>query len=218
MRPRLTYANVMSTLCFFLLLGGGAYAAGQLGKNTVGSKQLKKNSVTTAKITKNAVTTAKIKKKAITAAKVKDGTLTGTQINLSTLGTVPTAQQANTLAAPEGWHEVGASGEPAYENKWKQANPAAYNAAFFKDHEGIVHLRGIVSGGTASVIFHLPPGYRPAAGKLSAFPTFCNGGSCSGGVGVLGVFGSGINPSVDGAVSGSGTSVGLEGITFRAES
>ena len=23
MRPKLTYANVMSTLCFFLLLGGG---------------------------------------------------------------------------------------------------------------------------------------------------------------------------------------------------
>ena len=63
MRPKLTYANVMSTLCFFLLLGGGAYAAGHLGKNTVGTKQLKKNSVTTAKI----------KKKAVTAAKVKNG-------------------------------------------------------------------------------------------------------------------------------------------------
>ena len=46
MRPKLTYANVMSTLCFFLLLSGGAaYAASQLGKNTVGPKQLKKNSV-----------------------------------------------------------------------------------------------------------------------------------------------------------------------------
>ena len=50
MRPKLTYANVMSTLCFFLLLGGGAYAAGQLGKNSVGTKQLKKNAVISSKV------------------------------------------------------------------------------------------------------------------------------------------------------------------------
>ena len=50
MRPRLTYSNVVSTLCLFLLLGGGAaYAASHLGKNSVGSKQLKKNAVITTK-------------------------------------------------------------------------------------------------------------------------------------------------------------------------
>ena len=62
MRPKLTYANVMSTLCFFLLLGGGAYAAGHLGKNTVGSKQLKKSAVTTAKVKKEAITATKVRK------------------------------------------------------------------------------------------------------------------------------------------------------------
>ena len=35
-RPRLSYANVVSTLCLFLLLGGGAYAATKLAKNSVG--------------------------------------------------------------------------------------------------------------------------------------------------------------------------------------
>ena len=75
-----------------------------------------------------------------------------------------------------------------------------------------------MNGGTAATIFQLPPGYRPAAGKLSAFPTFCSGGSCSGSLGILGIFGSGINPTVDGGVSASGTTAGLEGITFRAES
>lgn len=84
MRPKLTYANVMSTLCFFLLLGGGAYAAAHLPKNSVGMKQLKKN----------AVTTAKIKDEAVTAAKVQAGTLTGKQIDASTLGEVPTASNA----------------------------------------------------------------------------------------------------------------------------
>src|SRR6476661_6768123 len=50
MRVKLTYANVMSTLCLFLLLGGGAYAAGNLAKNSVGTKQLKNNAVTGSKV------------------------------------------------------------------------------------------------------------------------------------------------------------------------
>jgi hypothetical protein len=39
-RSRLTYANVISTLCLFLLLGGGAYAAFSLPKNSVKSKNI----------------------------------------------------------------------------------------------------------------------------------------------------------------------------------
>jgi hypothetical protein len=73
---KLTYSNVISTICLFLLLGGGtAFAANQLAKNSVGTKQLKNN----------AVTTAKIKKAAVTGAKIK----------LSTLGTVPSATNAS---------------------------------------------------------------------------------------------------------------------------
>jgi hypothetical protein len=51
LRGKLTYANVMVTLLAFLVLGGaGAYAAGQLGKNTVGNKQLKRGAVTSSKV------------------------------------------------------------------------------------------------------------------------------------------------------------------------
>jgi hypothetical protein len=89
-RKRLTYANVMSSIVVFLLLGGAsALAASQLGKNSVGSKQLKKNVVTAAKIKKNAVTTAKIKNDAVTGAKV----------NESTLGEVPSAAAAKSAAS-----------------------------------------------------------------------------------------------------------------------
>jgi hypothetical protein len=78
LRPKLTYANVVSTICLVLLLGGGAaFAANQLGKNTVGTKQLKKNSVTTAKI--------------------KKGAVTGAKISASTFGTVPSAVNAQSL-------------------------------------------------------------------------------------------------------------------------
>lgn len=48
---RLSYANVISTLCLVLVLGGGsAYAATQLAKNSVGTQQLKNAAVTPAKL------------------------------------------------------------------------------------------------------------------------------------------------------------------------
>jgi hypothetical protein len=76
-RKRLTYANLMSSIAVFLVLGGAtAFAAGHLGKNTVGSKQLKKEAVTAAKIKKGAVTAAQIKAGAITGSQLGDGSVT----------------------------------------------------------------------------------------------------------------------------------------------
>ncbi|MDQ2629666.1 MAG: hypothetical protein M3Y75_01640 [Actinomycetota bacterium] len=52
LRAHLTYANVVSTLCLFLVLGGGAAVAVStvLPKNSVGTKQLKKGAVTPVKL------------------------------------------------------------------------------------------------------------------------------------------------------------------------
>jgi hypothetical protein len=73
---RLTYANVVSTLCLFLLLGGGAaFAATKLAKNSVGTKQIKNS--------------------AVTGAKIKNGAVTGAKIDLSSVGTVPSASNAS---------------------------------------------------------------------------------------------------------------------------
>ena len=217
LRGKLTYANVISTLCLFLLLGGGAaYAASQLAKNTVGTKQLKKNSVTTAKI----------KKQAITAAKVKNGTLTGTQINTSTLGTVPTANQAhsadtaNALGPQEGWHVVGAPGEPQFEHSFTNypLTPSASfeRLAFFKDAAGIVHLKGgVLGGGADKSVFRLPPGFRPASEMFLEFPVSC--GACgASGINLADIFGS--NTGADGEVRSPGVSMFVDGISFRAES
>jgi hypothetical protein len=44
-RPHLTYANVMATIAVFLALGGGAYAAFNVPKDSVGSKQVKNHSL-----------------------------------------------------------------------------------------------------------------------------------------------------------------------------
>jgi hypothetical protein len=56
MRARLTYANVVSTLCLFIVLGGGAYAAA-----TIDGADLKARSVPATKIKRDALTGAEIK-------------------------------------------------------------------------------------------------------------------------------------------------------------
>lgn len=54
---------------------------------------------------------------------------------------------------------------PTFQNGW--ANYSGYNSAgYYKDADGFVHLRGLVHLGTASTIFTLPVGYRPAAREL----------------------------------------------------
>jgi hypothetical protein len=79
-RKRLTYANVMSSIAVFLVLGGAtAFAAKKIGSN-----EIKGGAITTGKIKKEAVTTTKIKKNAVTGAKV----------NESSLGVVPSATSA----------------------------------------------------------------------------------------------------------------------------
>ena len=213
-----SHTTVVAYLALFVALGGSAYAASHLGKNSVGTKQL----------TKNAVTTAKIKKEAVTAAKVKKGALTGTQINASTLGTVPSAQNAqvaqtaNALPPPEAWHLVGAPGEPNFFGSWKNsAESTAQSVGFFKDHEGIVHLRGQAIGGAGENLFALPPGFRPASGKfVGGFQVGCSGTlSCNDGTGEVSISGSGVGAS-EGFVSvpPGATTFTLNGITFRAES
>ena len=182
------------------------------GQNTVGPKQLKRN----------AVTTAKIKNGAVTAAKIKPGTLTGNQVNAASLGTVPAAQTANSLAPPEDWHVVGTSGEPKFQEKWKNEPPPSYSVAFFKDQQGIVHLRGTATDGTGGLVFHLPPGFRPADERVLQLPAACLGGSCGPGPDTrIYIWGVDVgSPNLTGAVvlpEGPSNSISFDGISFRAE-
>lgn len=81
-RKRVTYANVMSSIAVFLVLGGGAaYAAKKIGSN-----EIKGNSITTGKIKKNAVTASKIKKNSIVTAKINNGAVTGAKIAAGAVG------------------------------------------------------------------------------------------------------------------------------------
>lgn len=105
-RKRITYANVMSSIAVFLVLGGGAaYAAKKIGSN-----EIKGNSITTGKIKKEAVSASKLKKNSVTTAKIANGAVTGAKINLGSVGTVPnathaiSADNANNANAVNGMH------------------------------------------------------------------------------------------------------------------
>jgi hypothetical protein len=210
MRHRIGSAHILALIAIVLALGDNALAF-TLGKNSVGSKQLKKN----------AVTTAKIKNKAVTGAKIKPGTITGTQINLAKLGTVPTANLANSLAPLEAVHLVGAPGEPPFENgahNIGSTGPFSLNpVGFYKDREGIVHLQGAAETGKTppGFVFTLSPGFRPASGKTVIFEqvTEAEGFIFGGNLNLEGI-------EFSGKVLGTNKEQGLvfDGVTFRAES
>ena len=71
LRPHLTYANVVSTLClFFVMAGGAAYAA-----DTIFSSDIVDGEVKTPDIAQNAVATGKIGNNQVFPADVRDDTL-----------------------------------------------------------------------------------------------------------------------------------------------
>jgi hypothetical protein len=117
-----------------------------------------------------------------------------------------------TIAAPEGFHEVGAAGEPGFQNSWGNNGVAGNETVgFYKDREGLVHLKGVASGGAgSSVVFDLPAGYRPASGVGADFAVVG---------GTVRVDGSGFGGAFDGGVIRNGAGViEFDGITFRAAS
>ena len=75
LRARLTYANVVSSLCLFIVLGGSAYAATKIPKNSVGARQIKTGGVKGKEIATNAVTTRKVKNRSLLARDFKAGQL-----------------------------------------------------------------------------------------------------------------------------------------------
>jgi hypothetical protein len=84
MRPRLTYANVVSTISLCLVLGGGvAYAA-----NTVFSSDIVDGEVKTADLAGGAVTSDKTADNALRGRDVLHNTLKGADIDESTLSSI----------------------------------------------------------------------------------------------------------------------------------
>jgi hypothetical protein len=244
-------AMLVAFIALLAALSGSAIALP--GKNTVDSGDIKNNVVGSKDLRNNGVTTKDVKNNILRSNDVRNNTLTGNDINEGTLAQVPsantansantattanTANTANNIAAPEAFHEVGAPGEPAFQNgctKLPSAIPGveAENPGFYKDREGVVHLKGVFDNCDPmgnGIVFNLPPGYRPANNRLIALTAFCNSGceiTDSAGdthnqaSGLLGILGAGTGAALpggvpDGAVVATGDSMSLDGLTFRA--
>lgn len=113
-------------------------------------------------------------------------------------------QDSLTVASiqPEAWREIGASGQPPFQNGFSNYDPPNFTtAAFFRDVSGVVHIKGTVVNAASNLnslatgtIFTLPAGYRPsritdivlpannAYGQIRIYPTgevFCALGNSS---------------------------------------
>lgn len=91
-----------------------------------------------------------------------------------------TAISDNADLATPAWHVVGAGSEPAYQNSWIDAGSSAPR---FCRQSGVVTLAGKARqpgasvAGSASVIFTLPAGYRPAGSAWNFLCTSDDGGT-----------------------------------------
>jgi hypothetical protein len=94
-----------------------------------------------------------------------------------------------------------------YQNSWVDYGGGTFGAvSYYKDTDGIVHLRGAIKSGTVpSIAFVLPPGFRPASTSYHA----CVSNNSFGFVAITP--GGSLTPQV-----GSPVYVSLDGISFRA--
>lgn len=123
-RDRLTYANVMATVAVFLALTGVGFAALKIPRNSVGTKQLKKD--------------------AVNSSKVAPASIKGGDIDLSSLTTVPTAQNA---------FELGGLGPSAFQSRVEGAcqggnaiQSIAANGDVVCQATGVGSITGVTAG------------------------------------------------------------------------
>ena len=99
LRLRVTYANVVSTLCLFLLMaGGGAFAASKLARNSVGPKQIKNGAVGSTKLADSSVTTSKLADSAVSSAKLGSGAVTLGKLSSDVTGDTALASSGSGFA------------------------------------------------------------------------------------------------------------------------
>jgi hypothetical protein len=82
-------------------------------------------------------------------------------------------RSASATTALPAWHNLTLTGG------WTYGGYNSYHAAYYKDSQGIVHLRGSATGGsTSQAVFRLPPRNRPS--HTLWLPVYAYGGSAGG--------------------------------------
>jgi hypothetical protein len=95
MRKGLSYSNVVATIALLIALGGGAYAAVTLPKNSVKSKQIKNKTIKSKDLKKKSVGLGQLKADAVDGSKVDDDSLKGVDIDESSLDVANADNAAN---------------------------------------------------------------------------------------------------------------------------
>ncbi|HXJ65480.1 MAG TPA: hypothetical protein VNN79_17120 [Actinomycetota bacterium] len=95
-RMRPSASMVVSIAALVISMSGVGYAVSQIG-----TADIQNGAVTTPKLHNGAVTKAKLHGNAVNGSKVVDNSITGNDVNESTLGNVPTADNALSLQGSE---------------------------------------------------------------------------------------------------------------------
>jgi hypothetical protein len=171
LHSHLTYANVVATVCLFIVLGGTSYA---VATGSIDSREIKNNTVRSKDIRNDDVRSKDVRNQSLLAKDFAPGQLpvgprgaTGPQGATGPRGATGPPGPA---AGSESFHVVGTAGEPQFQvcysgnsRLWSTFTTAP---AFFRDWFGVVHLRGnvrcpSVNAADTPTFFQLPAGYRP---------------------------------------------------------
>ena len=182
LRPRLTFANVVSVLALFIALGGSAYAALKLPKNSVGSKQIKKNAVTSAKVKDGTLTASDLKSGQFaapgdlskyltlggTAANAANATTRFTTADADHSGVLTRAEFASTGTS----HSSAGAFVPIPGGGWiaLSCSSTAYSTFFHVPSDGRTYDRFttlLVSGTNPTVLYRAVPGLVEAVDNLT---------------------------------------------------
>jgi hypothetical protein len=183
-RPKLTYANVVSTLALFVAISGvGAYAASQLPPKSVGEPELRPGAVTAEKLRKNAVIAPKIKALAVKQGKIANGAVSAAKLGDGAVGGEKLAEGAVTTSKLA---NGAVTGDKVEESSLSQV-PSAAKAEFATSAESanpVVFARVEASGkvvpafskgiGSADVKLSIPniycisvPGFNPLGAQVT---------------------------------------------------
>ncbi len=184
-RPKLTYANVVSTLALFVALSGaGAYAASQLPPKSVGEPELRPGAVTAEKLRKNAVIAPKIKALAVKQGKIANGAVSAAKLGNGAVGGEKLAEGAVTTSKLAGGavtgekvdesslSQVPSAAKAEFATSAESANPIVFARVFADGKVNIAFSKGIGTGDVKAILPNVycvsAPGFSPRGVQVTA--------------------------------------------------